>query len=327
VSDNRSSHSSIPKRFALIGASGYIAPRHLKAIKDTGNILVAALDPFDSVGIMDSYFPKAEFFTQPELFERHLEDLRRHGQGVDYVAIASPNHLHDAHIRMALRNGADAICEKPLVLHPGDIDRLKEVEIETGQRVWTILQLRTHSALVALKARLDAEPVSSKDITLTYVTSRGTWYLRSWKGRLEQSGGLASNIGVHFFDMLTWLYGKVKHIEVHERTDTVAAGYLELENARVKWFLSIDEGYVPQALQAKGQRTYRSITMNGEEIEFSEGFTDLHNAVYTRTLEGNGFGLDDTYEAIATVEQIRALPVVTNSSREHEFLHQEGTRT
>jgi UDP-N-acetyl-2-amino-2-deoxyglucuronate dehydrogenase len=319
------STSSTPKRFALIGASGYIAPRHLKAIKDTGNILVAALDPFDSVGIMDSYFPQAEFFTQPELFERHLEELRRHGQGVDYVAIASPNHLHDAHIRMALRNGADAICEKPLVLHPSDIDRLREVELETGQRVWTILQLRTHQALVKLKARLDAEPTSVKDITLTYVTSRGTWYLRSWKGRLEQSGGLASNIGVHFFDMLTWLYGKVKHIEVHERSDMVAAGYLELENARVKWFLSIDESHVPDALRAKGQRTYRSITMNGEEIEFSEGFTDLHNAVYTRTLEGNGFGLDDTYEAIATVEQIRALPVITNSSLKHGFLRQEET--
>ena len=314
-----------PKRFALIGASGYIAPRHLKAIKDTGNILVAALDPFDSVGIMDSYFPKSEFFTQPELFERHLEELRRHGQGVQYIAIASPNHLHDAHIRMALRNGADAICEKPLVLHPSDIERLREVELETGQRVWTILQLRTHAALVALKTRLEAEPASVKDITLTYVTSRGTWYLRSWKGKLEQSGGLASNIGVHFFDMLTWLFGKVKHVEVHERTDTVAAGYLELENARVNWFLSIDESFVPQALQAKGQRTYRSITMNGEEIEFSEGFTDLHNAVYKRTLEGNGFGLDDTFEAIATVEQIRALPVLTDSSRKHAFLKQEVT--
>ena len=312
-----------PKRFALIGASGYIAPRHLKAIKDTGNILVAALDPFDSVGIMDSYFPKSEFFTQPELFERHLEELRRHGQGVQYIAIASPNHLHDAHIRMALRNGADAICEKPLVLHPSDIERLREVELETGQRVWTILQLRTHAALVALKTRLEAEPASVKDITLTYVTSRGTWYLRSWKGKLEQSGGLASNIGVHFFDMLTWLFGKVKHVEVHERTDTVAAGYLELENARVNWFLSIDESFVPQALQAKGQRTYRSITMNGEEIEFSEGFTDLHNAVYKRTLEGNGFGLDDTFEAIATVEQIRALPVLTDSSRQHAFLKRE----
>jgi UDP-N-acetyl-2-amino-2-deoxyglucuronate dehydrogenase len=317
--------SSIPKRFALIGASGYIAPRHLKAIKDTGNILVAALDPFDSVGIMDSYFPQAEFFTQPELFERHLEELRRHGQGVQYVAIASPNHLHDAHIRMALRNGADAICEKPLVLHPSDIERLREVELETGQRVWTILQLRTHAALVALKTRLESEPASVKDITLTYVTSRGTWYLRSWKGKLDQSGGLASNIGVHFFDMLTWLFGKVKHVEVHERTDTVAAGYLELEHARVNWFLSIDESYVPQALQAKGQRTYRSITMNGEEIEFSEGFTDLHNAVYKRTLEGNGFGLDDTFEAIATVEQIRALPVLTDSSRKHAFLKREVT--
>ena len=314
--------SSTPKRFALIGASGYIAPRHLKAIKDTGNILVAALDPFDSVGIMDSYFPQAEFFTQPELFERHLEELRRQGQGVEYIAIASPNHLHDAHIRMALRNGADAICEKPLVLHAADIIRLKEVELETGRRVWTILQLRTHQALVKLKSRLDAEPSPSiKDINLTYITSRGTWYLRSWKGKLEQSGGLASNIGVHFFDMLTWLFGKVKHVEVHERNDTVAAGYLELERARVRWFLSINVDHVPAALREKGQRTYRNITMNGEEIEFSEGFTDLHNAVYTRTLEGNGFSLDDTFEAITTVEKMRALPVQANQNI-HPFLEQ-----
>jgi UDP-N-acetyl-2-amino-2-deoxyglucuronate dehydrogenase len=313
--------SSTPKRFALIGASGYIAPRHLKAIKDTGNLLVAALDPFDSVGIMDSYFPQAEFFTQPELFEQHLEELRRKGEGVQYISIASPNYLHDAHIRMALRNGADAICEKPLVLHPQEIDQLREVELETGQRVWTILQLRTHPALLKLKERLDQEPASIKDITLTYVTSRGTWYLRSWKGKLEQSGGLATNIGVHLFDMLTWLFGSVKRVEIHARSETVAAGYLELERARVRWFLSIDANFVPEALQAKGQRTFRSITMNGEEIEFSDGFTELHNTVYQRTLSGNGFSLDDTYEAVATVAQIRDLPIV-ESSNAHPFLRQ-----
>jgi len=298
------------KRFALIGAAGYIAPRHLKAIKDGGHELVAALDPFDSVGIMDAYFPTAEFYTQPELFENYLQALRRHGAPIDYVSICSPNHLHSAHIQMALRAGADAICEKPLVLHPSDIETLRQVEQETGQRVWTILQLRTHAALLALKAQLDAEPPTVREVELSYVTSRGTWYQRSWKGKTEQSGGLASNIGVHFFDMLTWLFGDVKHVEVHERHATACAGYLELERARVRWFLSVDVNDVPVALQAQGQRTYRSITMDGQEIEFSEGFTDLHNAVYQRTLAGQGFSLDDTAQAINTVARIRTLSLV-----------------
>lgn len=304
------------KRFALIGAAGYIAPRHLKAIKDTGNELVAALDPFDSVGIMDAHFPNAEFFTQPELFESHLHDLRRQGRGVDFVSICSPNHLHNAHIQMALRAGADALCEKPLVLHPSDIDTLKKVEAETGRRVWTVLQLRTHAALLNLKEQLDQEQSTAvKDVDLTYVTSRGTWYHRSWKGRVEQSGGLASNIGVHFYDMLTWLFGDVQHVEVHERTDTVASGFLQLERARVRWFLSVDVNYVPEHLLTKGQRTYRSITVDGREIEFSEGFTDLHNAVYQRTLNGTGFSLDDTYQAIATVAKIRTQSIVTPKAK------------
>lgn len=304
--------TSSPKRFALIGAAGYIAPRHLKAIKDTGNVLVAALDPFDSVGIMDAHFPDAEFFTQPELFESHLHDLRRQGQGVDYVSICSPNYLHDAHIRLALRAGADALCEKPLVLHPADIDALKEIEAETGRRVWTVLQLRTHAALLKLKAELDAAPQAQgdiKDVNLSYVTSRGVWYQRSWKGRVEQSGGLATNIGVHFYDMLTWLFGDVQHVEVHERTHTRCAGTLQLERARVRWSLSIDVNDVPDQLRAKGQRTYRSITIDGQELEFSEGFTDLHTAVYQRTLAGEGFSLDDTRQAIATVAQIRSMPL------------------
>lgn len=300
------------KRFGLTGASGYIAPRHMKAIKDTGNLLTAALDPFDSVGVMDSYFPACEFFTQPEKFERYMFDARRRGEGLDYVSICSPNHMHDPHIRMALRAGADAICEKPIVLHPQDIDALKEVEAETGRRVWTILQLRTHAALVALKERLDAEgDTGQKDVDLTYMTSRGTWYLRSWKGREEESGGLATNIGVHFFDMLTWLFGDLQHVEVHERTPTLNAGYLELERARVRWMLSIDETLLPEAMQAKGQRTYRSITIDGQEIEFSEGFTDLHTDVYRRTLAGQGFSLDDTRGAIETVSRIRSMPLVT----------------
>jgi UDP-N-acetyl-2-amino-2-deoxyglucuronate dehydrogenase len=308
------------KNFALIGAAGYIAPRHLKAIKDTGNRLMAALDPFDSVGILDSYFPEAEFFTQPELFEDYLYSLRGTPKQVDYVSIASPNYLHSAHIRMALRVGADAICEKPLVLRPEEILQLKDLEAETGQRVWTVLQLRTHEALLQLQTRLQDQPPRKYQIDLTYITGRGNWYLRSWKGRTEQSGGLATNIGVHFFDMLTWLFGKVEQVEVHHRDDTVAAGYLELERAQVRWFLSIDVGYVPAALRTQGKRTYRSIRLDGEEIEFSEGFTELHTRVYQRTLAGEGFGLDDTYEAIATVARIRTLPLSNRSSTMHPLL-------
>lgn len=308
------------KNFALIGAAGYIAPRHLKAIKDTGHTLVAALDPFDSVGILDSHFPQAEFFTQPELFEDYLHALRGTPRQVDYVSIASPNYLHAAHIRMALRAGADAICEKPLVLEPRDILQLKDLEAETGRRVWTILQLRTHQALLNLMHRLQSDSRRTYELDLTYITSRGTWYLRSWKGRTEQSGGLATNIGVHFFDMLAWLFGKVQQVEVHCRDDTVAAGYLELERARVRWFLSIDANHVPAALKAQGKRTYRSMLLDGQEIEFSEGFTDLHTRVYERTLAGQGFGLDDTYEAIATVAQIRNLPLSNRKDTMHPFL-------
>lgn len=308
------------KSFGLIGASGFIAPRHMKAIKDTGNNLVAALDPFDSVGVLDSYFPKAEFFTQPEVFEQFVDDARRSGQAFDYLSICSPNHLHDAHIRMALRLGSDAFCEKPIVLNPDDISRLQALEAESGRRVWTVLQLRAHAALIALRQRLEHEPQDVKDVQLTYVTSRGTWYLRSWKGRLEQSGGLASNIGVHFFDLLTWLFGSVQEIEVHERNDTVCAGFLQLERAKVKWFLSIDVDFVPEDLRLKGQRTYRSITIDGTELEFSEGFTDLHTDVYKRTLAGNGFSLEDTRGAIETVSKIRQLPLSSNLATKHPFL-------
>lgn len=305
-------------RFALTGASGYIAPRHMKAIGDSGGQLIAALDPFDSVGILDSYSPDTEFFTQAEEFEKYLHQLRRDGQGIDYLSICSPNYLHDPHIRMALRSGADALCEKPIVLHPEDIDALKELEQETGQRVWTILQLRVHPALVALKERLDAEfaadPGLKKDVELSYVTGRGNWYMRSWKNRLEQSGGLATNIGVHFFDMLVWFFGDMQRLEVHERSETLVSGYLELERARVKWMLSIDTDYVPAELAAQGQRTYRSITVGGEEIEFSGGFTDLHTEVYKRTVAGQGFSLDDTRPAIEIVSQIRNLDLTQPSS-------------
>lgn len=311
-------------RFGLTGASGYIAPRHMKAIKDTGHTLTAALDPFDSVGILDSYFPQAEFFTQPEKFERYLHDARAQGQGLDYLSICSPNHLHDPHIRMALRAGADALCEKPLVLDPADIDRLQDIEAETGRRVWTVLQLRTHAALIALKDRLDAEGATGqKDVELSYVTSRGKWYLQSWKGRVNESGGLASNIGVHFFDMLTWLFGTLRHVEVHERTETLTSGYLELDRARVRWMLAIDETYVPADLRARGQRTYRSITIDGQEIEFSEGFTDLHTDVYRRTLAGQGFSLEDARGAIETVARLRQLPLTgASQTTRHRLVHQ-----
>jgi UDP-N-acetyl-2-amino-2-deoxyglucuronate dehydrogenase len=296
------------KNFALTGAAGYIAPRHLKAIQDTGSQLVAALDKHDSVGILDSYFPDCAFFTEYERFDRHLEKLHRENDGseIHYLSICSPNYLHDAHIRTALRVGADALCEKPLVLNPWNVAALQELEADTGQRVWTILQLRVHPALIALREKIQQELRQNKyELQLTYLTSRGQWYLRSWKGDDEKSGGLATNIGVHFFDMLTWLFGKVERNEVHYSTPTICAGYLELEKARVPWFLSIEIDHIPTEVKAKGQRTYRSITIDGEEIEFSGGFTDLHTLVYQQTLTGQGFGLEEAKTAIQIVHDIR----------------------
>ena len=284
-------------RFALTGLAGYIAPRHLKAIKEVGGVLVASLDPATNVGLVDSFFPEAEFFTEPEAFEAYLEDLRDRGEGVDYLSIASPNHLHYPQIRMALRLGANALSEKPLVLWPEEIARLKELEARTGRRVYTVLQLRVHPSLLALKERLGQEK-GAKDVVLTYVTGRGKWYGKSWKVDEAKSGGLATNIGIHFFDLLAWLFGRALHVEVHARTPTVNAGYLELEGARVRWFLSIDPSFVPEPLRRQGKRTYRSIAVDGEEVEFSEGFTDLHTEVYRKTLAGEGFGLDEAAEAI-----------------------------
>jgi len=306
------------KRFALTGAAGYVAPRHMKAIKETGNQLVAALDPFDSVGIIDLYFPDAEFFTEPERFEAYLEEQRAKGKGVDYVSITSPNYLHYPQIRMALRLGAHALSEKPLVLTTDELDRLAELEAVTGKRVYTVLQLRVHPALVGLRKQLQNES-GKKDVVLTYITGRGKWYLKSWKGDVQRSGGLATNIGVHFFDLLYWFFGRAEHIEVHERRETVVAGFLELERARVRWFLSVDASFVPKELRVKGQRTYRSITVDGEEVEFSGGFTDLHTEVYRRTLAGEGFGLEDTREAIRVTEEIRKLPLASSRDR-HPFL-------
>jgi UDP-N-acetyl-2-amino-2-deoxyglucuronate dehydrogenase len=294
------------KNFALIGVAGYIAPRHVRAIKETGNRLVASLDRFDSVGFLDSYFPDADFFIEFERFDRHIAKTIRQGTRVDYVSICSPNYLHDSHIRFALRNGADAICEKPLVLNPWNIDALKDYENETGNRVWNILQLRLHPSLIEVREAVQQGPADQVyDVDLSYITSRGNWYHYSWKGDEEKSGGIATNIGVHFFDMLIWIFGEVKKNEVHLLRKDKAAGYLELEKARVRWLLSIDFNDIPVEIRKHGQRTYRSITVDGKEIEFSGGFTDLHTISYQEILKGRGFGLEAGSTAIQTVYDIR----------------------
>jgi UDP-N-acetyl-2-amino-2-deoxyglucuronate dehydrogenase len=296
--------------FALIGAAGYIAPRHMKAIRETGNQLVAALDPFDCVGKMDSYFPEADFFTESERFDRHLDKLRRKNAGrkIDYVSICSPNYLHDAHIRLALRNDSHAICEKPIVLNPWNVDALQEIEKESGRKIYTILQLRHHPSIIELKKMVDEGPKDKiYSIDLTYFTSRGRWYYISWKGDVHKSGGVATNIGVHFFDMLSWIFGQVQDLHVTVSKPEKVSGYLELERARVKWQLSLDYNDIPQKYREKGQRTYRSIKIDGNEIEFSEGFTDLHTVAYQNILDGKGFGLADARNSINIVHQIRNL--------------------
>ncbi len=295
-----------PKNFALIGAAGYIAPRHLKAIKETNNNLVAALDPFDSVGIMDSYFPEADFFTEFERFDRHLDKLKRKGEKIDYVSICSPNYLHDAHIRFALRHGAHAICEKPLVLNPWNVDALSEIEKETGKKIFNILQLRLHPSIIKLKEQVEKEQSNvTHDIDLTYITSRGHWYHRSWKGEEEKSGGIATNIGIHFFDMLTWVFGKVLESKKDTYTHDKASGILKLEKANVKWFLSINSEDLPGNIKKEGQRTFRSITVDGKQIEFSAGFTDLHTESYKQILLGNGFGCNEAKQSIEIVSKLR----------------------
>lgn len=310
------------KKFALIGAAGYIAPRHMKAIKDTGNVLVAALDKGDSVGIIDSYFPEADFFVEFERFDRHIEKLKyEENKYLDYVSICSPNYLHDAHIRFALRSGADAICEKPLVLNPWNIDKLKKVEENTGKKIYNILQLRVHPSIIELRKKVADGPKDKKfEVDLTYLTSRGHWYHTSWKGDLSKSGGIATNIGVHFYDMLSWIFGDVQENIVHIHEKDRAAGYLEFENARVRWFLSINAEYLPKHVKEKGQTTYRSITIDGEELEFSGGFTDLHTMVYQDILDGNGYGLDAARTAIGIVHNIRNSEPVGLKGEYHEFL-------
>lgn len=293
------------QHFALIGAAGYIAPRHMKAVKDTGNLLVAAFDPNDSVGIIDSYFPEADFFTEFERFDRHIEKLRRKGDPVHYMSICSPNYLHDAHIRLALRNHAHAICEKPVVLNPWNVDALTELEQEYGVNIYTILQLRLHPAIVALREAYAGKRDRKVDVDITYITSRGSWYHHSWKGDMSKSGGIATNIGVHFFDMLGWIFGRVESSTVHRNRPDAASGVLDLEGARVRWFLSINADHLPKAQKEKGQRTFRSITIGGDEVEFSEGFTDLHTDSYREILNGRGFGLEDARESIEMVHAIR----------------------
>lgn len=311
------------KNFALIGAAGYIAPRHMRAIKDTGNRLSIAFDTSDSVGVIDSYFPDADYFTEFERFDREVYRRFRNDDAnrIDYVAICSPNYLHDAHCRFALRSGADAICEKPLVLNPWNLDGLMEMEADTGRRIYTILQLRLHPAIVALKEKVAAAGRSEKyEVDLTYITSRGKWYMQSWKADENKAGGIATNIGVHFFDMLHYVFGALQENVVHLHDDRHAAGYLEFEKARVRWYLSIDLNDVPEDARAAGQTTWRSITVDGEEIEFSGGFTDLHTLSYQSIVAGNGFPVGENRTAIEAVSHIRTASVVVGGDRAHPFL-------
>lgn len=308
------------KNFALIGAAGYIAPRHMKAIKETGNQLVAAYDPFDSVGIIDSYFPDADFFTEFERFDRHVYKRKRDGINLDYVSICSPNYLHDSQIRFGLRNEAHAICEKPLVLNPWNVEGLMEMEKETGKNIYNILQLRLHKSIIELKEKIDNGPKDKiYDFDLTYITSRGKWYYTSWKGDVTKSGGIATNIGVHFFDMLSWIFGEVKENIVHVHTHDRAAGFLGFEKARVRWFLSINRDTLPKHVAETGKTTYRSMTLEGNEIEFSDGFTDLHTLSYNDILNGKGFRIKEALNSIKIVHKIRNQEVIGLKGEYHPF--------
>lgn len=310
--------------FALVGAAGFVAVRHMRAIAETGHQLVAALDPKDSVGIIDSYFPDAHFFVEFERFDRHLDKLRRRGTPVSYVSICSPNYLHDSHIRFGLRSGAHVICEKPLVLNPWNVDGLEELERESGRNVYNVLQLRLHPAIRKLRetfaARVAASPTTKADIELTYITSRGRWYQASWKGSTEKSGGIATNIGVHFFDMLQWVFGPVKENVLHFAAPETAAGYLELEHARVRWLLSIDARVLPESARAAGKRTFRSIRVDGEEFEFSDGFGDLHTATYRDILAGGGFRVTEARPSIQLVHDIRHARVDRDRGAHHPLM-------
>jgi UDP-N-acetyl-2-amino-2-deoxyglucuronate dehydrogenase len=292
-------------RFALIGAAGFVAPRHMRAIRDAGGQLVAAVDPKDSVGVIDEYFPEAAFFTEFERFDRHLDKLRRRGEGVEFVSICSPNYLHDAHIRFAMRSGAHALCEKPTVLNPWNLDGLEEVERESGRRVWTVLQLRLHPVIRALRAQLAESLHQPRRVRLTYITTRGTWYHHSWKGQMEKSGGVSTNIGIHFFDMLQWVFGACSESRVHRHQADCAAGVLRCGAAQIEWFLSVNAAHLPEAARTAGRRTHRSIEIDGKELEFSEGFGDLHTETYREMLGGRGFGLADVRPAVQMAHEIR----------------------
>jgi UDP-N-acetyl-2-amino-2-deoxyglucuronate dehydrogenase len=310
------------KNFGLIGVAGYIAVRHLKAIKETGNNLLASLDPFDSVGLIDSYFPQSDFFVEFERFDRHFDKLKRTGTKIDYVSICSPNYLHDSHIRFALRHRADAICEKPVVLNPWNVEALQEIENETGQKIFTVLQSRLHPRIIELRNEIRNGPKDKiYDIDLTYITSRGNWYFFSWKGDLQKSGGVATNIGIHFFDMLSWIFGNAKKNIVNISKHDKAAGYLELENARVRWFLSLDHKDLPPSAIEKGQRTFRTIAVNGKEIEYSEGFADLHTLTYKEIIAGRGFGLSDASQSVEIAYNIRNAVPVGATGDYHPFLN------
>lgn len=308
------------KRFGLIGAAGYIAPRHMKAIKDTNNQLVAAYDLNDSVGIIDSHFPQADFFTEFERFDRHIDKLRRADNALDYMSICSPNYLHDSHIRFGLKNNMDVICEKPIVLNPWNMEAIEQIEKETGKNCYNILQLRLHPNIVALKEKVENGPKDKiYDFDLAYLTSRGKWYYTSWKGDKQKSGGIATNIGVHFYDMLSWIFGKVKENKVHLHTHDRAAGYLEFVQARVRWFLSINAETLPQAVKERGLTTYRSMTLEGEEIEFSGGFTELHTRSYEAILRGEGFRISEAKQSLDIVHQIRNTEPIGLKGEYHPF--------
>ncbi len=321
--DDAGARSESNRNFAMTGVAGFVAPRHLEAIRRNGGRLLSAMDPFDSVGILDSYFPECAFFTEYERFDRHLEKLRRGRpeERVGWMTVCSPNHLHESHVRTALRIGADAICEKPLVLNPWNLDALEEIEVETGRRVWTVLQLRVHPALEALRSRLRSSGSDARvEVSLNYVTSRGAWYARSWKGDESRSGGVATNIGVHFFDLLGWLFGPVHGVETHVRNADTCAGGLEFETASVRWFLSVNADHLPASARRSGLRTHRSISIDGEEVEFSGGFTDLHTEVYRRTLAGEGFSIADARAGIEMVHRIRTGDVVESGASLHPQL-------
>jgi len=308
------------KNFVLIGASGYIAPRHMKAIKDTGNNLVAALDPCDSVGVIDSFFPDADFFTEFERFDRHIDKLRRTNKKIDFVIVCSPNYLHDANIRFGLRNEANVVCEKPIVLNPWNVEALALAEKEFNKNIYSILQLRLHPNVIKLKKEVEQSPSGkSFDVDLTYLTSRGNWYYTSWKGQKEKSGGIATNIGIHFFDLLIWIFGDVQKNIVHIHSHDRAAGLLELKKARVRWFLGINPHLLPESIQKNGERSYRSLSINNKEFDLDGGFTELHNKSYEEILKGNGFRITETEKSISLVHEIRNLKPVGLTGEYHPF--------